>query len=75
MQLGSYKKGLTYANESIEANPLNSYTYRVRGEILGRLGKNSKACQDFNRSSSLGYVLEYGNDLYELIEKYCQPKE
>ncbi len=75
MQLGSYKNGLKYINQSIESNPLNSYAYRVRGELYGRMKKNKKACQDLSRSSSLGYVLEYGSDLYELMDQYCQPEE
>jgi len=75
MQLGTYKQGLKYVEESIETNPLNSFAYRVKGEILGRMGKTSKCCQEFNRASSLGYVLDYGNDLYDLMDEYCQSEE
>lgn len=71
MQLGSYKQALKLVNHSLELNPLNNYAYRVRGEILGRMEKHTKACQDLQRASSLGYMLEHGSDINELFEKYC----
>lgn len=58
-------------NNSISISPGNSYAFRNRGLVHISMKKTNEACADFKKSLNLGFLQQYGNEVDELVKKYC----
>lgn len=71
LKLGQLNDALITINQSIESNSNNSYAYRNRGLINIELNDNNTACKDFNTALQLGFSQQYGNEINDLLVKFC----
>jgi len=58
--------------KSIELDPENSFAYKNRALIYLSTDSISLACTDLNKALELGFTKDYGNEVLELSEKYCE---
>ncbi len=71
MQLNDFDGAMTDINRSIQLEPGNSYAFRNRGLLYLKLKKNDEACADFQTAIKLDFTQYYGNEVEELVRKYC----
>ncbi len=71
LQKGNIRGALKDINRSIKLYPANSWAYKTLGQILIKKGKTKDACENFYRAIELGYELQYGDEVQELIENNC----
>jgi len=70
-KLNDFTGALEDINNSISIIPGNSYAFRNRGLVYIAMKKDSEACIDFKKSLNLGFTDQYGNEVDELVKKYC----
>ena len=70
-QLNLIEEALEDVNYSIELSPVNSYAYKNRALIYLSLDQKEKACDDLMRSKSLGYTLDYNDEVINLLIENC----
>ena len=70
-KMGQYQKALKNINHSLKYNPKNSYAYKNRALVYIAQNKLDLACKDLRRAQQLGYKKLYGNEVAELLKKYC----
>ena len=58
-------------NNSIQLSPGNSYAFKNRGLVYIAMKKSKDACADFQKALNLGFTKEYGNEVEDLVKKYC----
>jgi tetratricopeptide (TPR) repeat protein len=58
-------------NNSIQLFPGNSYAFKNRGLVYIAMKKSKDACADFQKALNLGFTKEYGNEVEDLVKKYC----
>jgi len=71
-KLGNLKEAKNYLNKSLEFYPENSYALKVRALIFIEERNFSAACVDLHNAIEWGYKINYGDDIDELIKKYCK---
>ena len=71
MKLGYYEEGLEYINESLGVFPNNSFALKNRAMIHFELGDKAAACEDLLRAKELGFTVEHGSELIELLFDKC----
>jgi len=71
MKLGQYEEALDYINHSLELYPNNSFALKNRAMIYFHLKKKRKACKDLHRAKELGFTIEHGNELIEILFDKC----
>jgi len=71
MKLGHFEEGLEYINRSLDLFPNNSFALKNRAMIYFHLGKKMEACKDLHRAKELGFTVEHGNELIELLFEKC----
>ena len=59
-------------NHSITLMPSNSFAYKIRALIEIQKKMPKQACLDLSKATELGYELQYGNEVKELISKNCK---
>lgn len=69
---GSTSEGMKLIKRSIEIEPNNSYAYRNLALIDIDQNYKESACENLNKAKELGYYSRYGNEVNELISKYCE---
>ena len=72
MKLGDLKGALDDVDRSLKMDPTNSYAYRNRALVYIGMKKMKKVCADLNKAKELGFKQQYGNEVDELLEKYCK---
>lgn len=58
-------------NKSISLNPSNPYVYKYMGIYYIKIKSYIAACENFKKANKLGYQELFGNEVIELINKYC----
>jgi tetratricopeptide (TPR) repeat protein len=58
-------------NHSITLMPSNSFAYKIRALIQIEKKMPREACLDLTKATELGYDIQYGNEVKELIAKNC----
>ena len=71
MKLGRYEEALDDINRSLELFPNNSFAIKNRAMIYFHLEEKDKACKDLHRAKELGFTVEHGNELIELLFEKC----
>ena len=56
---------------SLELMPSNSYAYKIKALIFIEERKYKEACVELEIAQNLGYKKNYGEEVAELKEKYC----
>ncbi len=72
LKIKDYESAYKDFIKSFECFPNNSYAYRNLGLYYLDLREYNKACENLNKALELGYTVNYGNDVSELINKYCK---
>ena len=57
---------------SIKLDAKNSFAYKNRALIYIAMDSISSACHDLNKAIDLGFGKTYGNEVNDLINKYCK---
>jgi tetratricopeptide (TPR) repeat protein len=70
-KLNDFTGALEDINNSISIIPGNSYAFRNRGLVYIAMKKDNEACIDFKKSLNLGFSEQYGEEVEELVKKYC----
>jgi len=70
-KLGDYLGALDDINSSLEMHPNNSFAYKNRALVYIALNDFESACADLETALELGFDRRYGDEVKELIEKYC----
>ena len=71
MKLGQYEDALGYINRSLELFPNNSFAIKNRAMIYFHLNKKTEACEDLLRAKELGFTVEHGKELIEILFDKC----
>lgn len=71
LKINEPKAAMKDVKASLKINPTNSYAYRNRALIYIKMGKKKKACQDIDRAIKYGYTQQYGDDVEEIHNTYC----
>ena len=71
MMLEKYKDAITDIQKAISLDPNNSYSFRNRALLFIEIKNMNMACVDLQQSLDLGFTDSYGDEVKELIEKYC----
>jgi len=71
MKLGRYEEALNDINASLKLFPNNSFAIKNRALIYFHLGNNKAACEDLHRAKDLGFTIEHGNEMIELLFEKC----
>jgi len=66
-----FEDALKDVNYSIELAPANSYAYKNRALIYLSTNQKEKACEDLLYAKSLGYTLDYDDEVIELLIEHC----
>lgn len=72
MKLGDLKGALKDVNKSLDLFPANAYAYRNRALIYIEMGKIKKACENLDAAIERDFTKMYGNEVAELLAKYCE---
>jgi tetratricopeptide (TPR) repeat protein len=67
-----YEGALSDVNYSIKLMPTNSWAFKIRAMIKIQQKQNKEACEDLNKAISLGYTEQYGDEVQQLMKKYCK---
>jgi tetratricopeptide (TPR) repeat protein len=59
-------------NHSITLMSSNSFAYKIRALIEIQKKMPKQACLDLSKATELGYELQYGNEVKELVAKNCK---
>jgi len=59
-------------NKSLQAYPENSFAYKNRGLVYIAENKMREACIDLHKAVDLGFSEVYGDEVQNLINKYCK---
>lgn len=70
-KIGELSSAMDDINKSIKLYPGNSYAYKVRALIFVAQKNKAKACEDLHEAIRLGYTEMYGEEVKELLVKYC----
>ena len=70
-KMGDYKGAIDDIDASLKINPDNAYAYRNRALINIAFDSIEDACRDLQISDSLGFAKDFGNEVEELINQYC----
>jgi tetratricopeptide (TPR) repeat protein len=70
-KLGDLEGALEDINNSLGVAPNNSYAYRNRALVYLDQKKKEDACRDLQKARALGFEKDYGNEVNELLAKYC----
>ncbi len=70
-KFGQYEEALIDINHAIKLSPANSYAYKNRALIYLSTNQNKKACDDLHRAKSLGYTLDYDDEVINLLIENC----
>jgi tetratricopeptide (TPR) repeat protein len=71
LMLEEYKKARGNITLSISMNPINSYAYRNLALLEIKVKNTMEACEAIDKAIELGFTEQYGNELIELKEEYC----
>jgi tetratricopeptide (TPR) repeat protein len=71
-KLGDIKGAMEDINKSILIYADNSYAYRIRALIYIEMKDYDKACADLNKALDKGFTVTYGDEVNQLIKKYCK---
>ncbi|MFN8264789.1 MAG: tetratricopeptide repeat protein [Chitinophagaceae bacterium] len=74
LKTGDYKGAITDIQRSIKLYPENSYAYKIRALIYIEAEEWERACLDLQTALDLGYRKMYGDEVDELLKKYCHKK-
>lgn len=74
LQLHDLKGAMEDINYSLELYPGNSYAYKNRALIHIENKDFEKACEDLHIAKRLFYTKQYGEEVNELLAKYCRKK-
>ena len=72
LKLNELSDALEDINYSIKLYPTNAYAFKIRALIYIEKEQLNEACADLKTASELGYTLQYGEEVDELLEKYCK---
>jgi tetratricopeptide (TPR) repeat protein len=70
-QISLIEEALDDINYSIELYPVNSYAFKNRALIYLSIEEKDKACEDLMYAKSLGYTLDYDDEVINLLIKNC----
>ncbi len=70
-QLGMTERAVADIEHSLNIQTANSYALYVRALIHFSLGEKDEACNDLFKSKDLGYTLEYGPEVTDLLMEHC----
>ncbi len=59
-------------NKSLKIMGDNSYAYKNRALVYIELGRRAEACKDLRKASYLGFNEFYGNEVDELLKRFCR---
>lgn len=71
-KFGDAQKAFQDINQSLQILPTNSYAYRNRALVYLMQGDEVAACNDLQKARDLGFNKKYGNEVEDLISKYCK---
>ncbi|OJJ23892.1 hypothetical protein BKI52_05955 [marine bacterium AO1-C] len=71
-KMGKYDLALLKIEFSLAQDPKNSYAYKNRALVYIAQNKKDLACQDLRKAQQLGYTKLYGNEVEELLKRYCR---
>jgi len=71
MKLGKLNQAMEDVNTSIAIDSYNSYAYRNKALIYIEKKEFINACKELHTAKRLDYKKFYGDEVDELIEKYC----
>ena len=66
-----FDDALADINYAIKLSPVNSYAYKNRALIYLAINQKGKACEDLLFSKSLGYTLDYDDEVINLLIENC----
>ena len=69
---GEYSNALNDINYSLKLYPDNSYAYRNLALVYIALNKMNEACTTLGYAKKYDFEKNYGGEVNELIEKYCE---
>lgn len=70
-KLNDYEGAMNDIQESIRLNPDNSFVYKNRALIYISLDSLNLACQDLEKANTLGFSEDFGNEINDLVSKFC----
>lgn len=70
-KMGNTSEGLKLIQESLKINPENSYAYRNLAFIFIDQDDTDSACNNLLKAKELEFYTHYGNEVNELISKFC----
>ena len=70
-KLNDFEGAMKDIQESIHANPENSFVYKNRALIYISLDSINLACGDLEQANELGFSEDYGTEVNDLINKFC----
>ena len=71
-KLGDLSGALRDINKSLRYLPGNSYAYRNRALVYIQQKKFKEACKDLQSALHFRFATEYGDEVFELQDKYCK---
>lgn len=70
--LKDVKGALNDINKSLKMYPENSYAYKIKALIYIEKNELKTACENLEIAKNKKYKQTYGNEVDELITKYCE---
>lgn len=71
-KMGSTSEGIKLIQKSLMINPNNPYSYRNLAIIYIDQNDTDSACKNLIKAKDLKFFTRYGNEVNELITKYCE---
>jgi tetratricopeptide (TPR) repeat protein len=72
LKLNDIKGAIEDINKSLKIYPENSYAYKIKALIYIEKKDFKTACENLELAQSKKYKQTYGNEVEELIAKYCE---
>lgn len=72
LKIGKLKEALLDIDKSIALYPTNAYAYKVRALIKIEKKQVEAACEDLLTAQKLGYLERFGEEVDELLARYCR---
>lgn len=68
-----YNEAIKLFNKSIELDPNNPWVYKNKAETYFAMNMTTEGCEYLQESKRRGFEQFYGQDVNNLIEKFCKP--
>ncbi len=72
LDVEEYVKGLSVMNKSLGIDNTRADSYKIRAQLLLKMGRDEEACNNLFNALQLGYIEKYGYDALDIYIENCE---